>query len=475
MDAKRLLACGALLCFALTLFAQESPAENNAEENAALTITADTDADTDAATATDTDAAVDTATDASSQPAENTAPDTSTANETATAPDEAAIATPDETATAMDAVPDETDAARPTISPANDDTEYHIEEGRFLQTLSWTGQNNALYYVLEIEKEEEAVWQEYLKEQSDSAAVEVSLPSGNYRYRITAYDFLRRAGPVSEWIGFEVFYAWQPELQSFSPGGFYLDEDRQWEITINGENFVEGCEIYLRSGLRNIMPVSITINARRNSARLVFKEMELDTGSFEIYVINPGGLDAHLGNFRIAFRKAIDLNLSIGYMPLIPLYGAVNEVWEQEFLPMGFYARAGVSFFKRRWGYLGVELEPYWNSIQIKTDYYTESAHLFGAAVYALYQKWLPNKTMAINVRVGFGLYGLLDYHFEYTKGGTEPIAVLLPSINAGASFQWLAIKPFFAEAGINYIHFIGFDAPQPGYLMPFIGMGFQL
>jgi hypothetical protein len=351
--------------------------------------------------------------------------------------------------------------------------EYRLEEGRFLQTISWKWEENALHYVVEIEAQEGNAWNTLLQEQSSESFLEVSLSAGTYRYRVTVYDFLRRPGPVSDWIEFEIFYAWQPEINSFSPDGFYLDEDVQWELTINGENFVEGVEIYLRGG-ESIRPVSVSINERRTSARLVFDEQTLDVGSFEVYAVNPGGLEARLGTFRVAFRKLVDFNISAGYMPLIPLYGAVNDVWAQEFLPLGFYARAELFFFKRRWGYIGMALEPYWNYIRIETSYYTESAQLAGGALYGAYQKWFTNRTMALNFRLGGGLYTLFDYHFEYSRGGTEPITVLIPSINAGASFQWFVKKPFFIELGINYMQLLTVDTPPPGYLAPFVGGGYQ-
>jgi hypothetical protein len=361
------------------------------------------------------------------------------------------------------------------VDAQTEDADYQFTDGTFLQTLNWVGQDTALYYIVQIQKVEKNEWVEHLEEQSDIASIQVSLSDGQYRYRVIAYDFLRRAGPESTWVEFEVFYAWQPEIYSFFPTGFYLDEDLQWELTVSGENFVEGGQIYMRSAARSIKPISVTINARRNSARLVFAERDIDTGKFELYSINPGGLEATLGTFTIAFKKVVDVNVSFGYMPLVPLYGEVNTLWEQKFFPLGFYARMGVFFLKHRWGYMGVELEPYWNHIQIKMDYYTESAHLAGAALYWAYQKWLPNRTMSLNARIGFGFYSLFDYHIKFSNVETDPLTVLIPSVNAGASFQWLFKIPWFVEAGINYTHFFIVDKPQPGYLVPFIGAGIQL
>ncbi|MDR0707896.1 MAG: hypothetical protein LBF60_08500 [Treponema sp.] len=44
---------------------------------------------------------------------------------------------------------------------------------------------------------------------------------------------------------------------------------------------------------------------------------------------------------------------------------------------------------------------------------------------------------MALNFRIGVGIYSILDYRFILTAGRTEPMAILMPTIAAGFSFQW--------------------------------------
>jgi hypothetical protein len=205
---------------------------------------------------------------------------------------------------------------------------------------------------------------------------------------------------------------------------------------------------------------------------------QLEVGQYAIFAVNPGGLEANLGTFRIAFRKAVDVNLSAGYAPLIPIYGRINELLEAKAFPMGAYAKLNVMPFKRNWGYLGVELEPYWNYMMVKQDYFGDyfevSAQIMGAQVYGIYQHWFPNRIMSINVRAGAGLYSVMDYHFKFSNGKSEPMQVLIPTLAAGASFQWLVWRRLFVEAGVEYSHFLTVDNPQPGYIKPFLGAGWQ-
>jgi hypothetical protein len=124
---------------------------------------------------------------------------------------------------------------------------------------------------------------------------------------------------------------------------------------------------------------------------------------------------------------------------------------------------------------MGAELEPYWNYLYIKDSEYEMTAQMTGAMIYGVYQRRLSNRTMVLNFHIGGGIYSVLDYHFTYNDGGeTEPMNVLIPAAGIGASFQWFIKKPFFAELGLDFIHMFSVDDPQPGYIRPSLGAGWQ-
>jgi hypothetical protein len=248
-------------------------------------------------------------------------------------------------------------------------------------------------------------------------------------------------------------------------------------LNLSGRNLTEGIEIYLQGqGLRQtrIRPETITVENREDEARLVFDFRQLDVGNYTIHAVNPGGLETELGTFRIAFRKPVDINISAGYRPLIPLYGRINTLLKAGAFPLGAYARLSVIPLKRRWGYIGIELEPSWTYLQAKGDDYKIQAQMTGGAVYGMYQWWFPNRVMTLSFRLGGALYSVLDYHFVYDRGETEPMTILIPAIAAGASFQWFVRKPFFLETGLDFTHFFAVDNPSPAYLRPFAGAGWQ-
>jgi hypothetical protein len=356
------------------------------------------------------------------------------------------------------------------------ETEYRVgEDGRFVQLISWDEEENALYYEVEIEKQTEELWESVLTGKTEALFFESSLEAGTYRYRVRSYDFLERPGPVSDWIQFVILPARQPALLQFSPDRFFLDEEHAWVITISGDKFVEGLDAFLK-GPRGelIKPETVRVEPSRNEARLIFSYEQLSPGIYTICVTNPGGLTSELQPFIIMFRRVVDINVSAGYRPLIPFYGYINELFGMTVFPVGAYSRLSIVPMRQGRGYIGIELEPSWNYIMVTGDNYEAQAQMPGATIYGMCRIWFANQVIALNVRIGGGIYSFLDYHFTFDRGSTDSITALLPAVVAGVSSQWFVKKPFFIEAGLDFSHFFTADDPSPGYLRPFAGLGWQ-
>jgi hypothetical protein len=362
----------------------------------------------------------------------------------------------------------------------NEEGFFYIEttgdRPRFIQHIGWEKAEYAYRYEVTIEKSGETGFLQTIKEFTDENFIEVSLSAGRYRYKVIVYDFFDIPGEASDWTEFEVQPALQPGIIGFSPETFWLDEDTVWVISLDGQNFIPESEVYLRphtSGAA-IMPAEYIPNPSGTGARLVFDRRTLTQGIYDIYIKNPGGLEEIRGTFRIAYRRAFDLNLSIGYGPLVPLYGDLNTFFDKSIFPLGAVARISFLPFKQMWGSLGLELAPFWAYLSTKGDGYELSAQYLGMHLNLLFQKWLETQIIALNLRLGAGFVLLDDLSFEFSTGETDPLRTLMRSLGAGLSIAWYINNFFFIEGGAEYMHFFSVDPVSPGYLRPILGCGFR-
>jgi hypothetical protein len=202
--------------------------------------------------------------------------------------------------------------------------------------------------------------------------------------------------------------------------------------------------------------------------RIQFNRQQLSAGNYELYIKDPGGLDTSLGGFRVTASNPITFTVSAGYAPLIPLYGKSFNA-----APAGAYARFGVIPFERDWGSIGAELEPFWNFLGRFKDGYDAIGHITGGHINLLYQRELPIRNLALNLRLGSGISSILDFHFTYGEGDSPSFSAWYGSIGGGASVQWSPVTRFFLEAGLAYNHIFTInDNPHHGYLRPVLGAG---
>jgi hypothetical protein len=330
------------------------------------------------------------------------------------------------------------------------------------------------------QKNDDESYTEILRQPTEETFVDVyqmSLGPGNYRYSLHSYDLLNQPQGTVEWSDFEIIFAMNPRI---SPGAFYLDEDTNWNIIISGLNFEQGTEVLLRQAGRpkDIVPETTVIASSGRIAMIHFAQFSLPPGNFTVIVRRPDGQETEAGPFRVAFSKPVDFNVSVGYAPIIPLYGSFFSFFDQGVFPLGVRGRLSLVPVKRVWGYLGVELNPFWHYMAAENpgQGYGLSSNLTGVDVRVLYQKWLPNRTMAVNLRLGTGILSILDFHFnDYVYDSVQDFTSLYVSVGADVSFLWLIRKPFFVEAGASFNHILATrDQTQPGFIRPQISAGWQ-
>ena len=371
---------------------------------------------------------------------------------------------------------------------------YYIErsgrELRFIQRLIWEAGNYVLRYEVIIEQLGRTGYAEVERVSVNTNYADVSLPVGRFRYKVEVYDLFDELAFVTPYWEFEIIRAIQPGLSSFNPRAFYLDEDEVWEIQIRGSNFSPQSVFYLvNKDNRRINPVSVEIDG--NSALLVFSGSSLATGEYDVYVRNPGGLDARDGTFTITNKKLTDWNFYIGYAPIIPLYGYLfqDTLYHDEYLeapfsgdfyPLSIAAKINFIPIKRVWGNLGVEASSSFAIFEQTRGDYITSTYLLTVHASLLYQRYFRKRTLSFNAGIGAGITSLLDLKYEYQKGmPTESINATYLSATGGLSFTVFVTRQVFINAGADFIHVFTIltsekDSPMPGFIRPFIGAGYQ-
>jgi hypothetical protein len=365
---------------------------------------------------------------------------------------------------------------------------FYVEETgegfRFVQRFSWEAEEYASFYEVTIQREESAGnWSTSFSEFTGNNFVEVSLPPGAYRYRVRAYDLMEKPSGDPEWRSFEILPAFRPVLEAFSPESFALEAPGQGAaliLTVRGLNLTDQAEFRLvresSAGSQEILPLERRGGASGKEAVLVFGAGQLSPGSYELSVVNPGGLSDSLGTLRIYLSGTMPrFAVSLGYGPLLSLYGGLSELLDDSFFPAGAYGQ--FSFLPLQTSSIGLGLEadvfwtrlssPYTGSVQT----YDVSGHYTGIEVYGFVQKPLTSRVSA-KLRLGGGLFSVIGFEKRAPGRRAGAVNALIPAAGGGLSLRLVFFQSLFADLGAEYTLFFSIDDSPPGYVRPFAGLG---
>jgi hypothetical protein len=211
------------------------------------------------------------------------------------------------------------------------------------QTIAFPPVPFAQRYDVEIERLAENDFVPFDTVRTEKNQITVSLKAGSYRYRITVYNKMNLVEGVSGWQDFEILAAEEPVVETYQPfyGLYYELADPAGRITIAGRDLYPESEFALvkrgarynwssvmLAGLRNVLlPDQVTVSEDHTRAELDFSRNRLKRGIYDIFVRNPGGLWATLGQVRVGFRKNSDFTVSFGYAPMIAAFDYDNATY----------------------------------------------------------------------------------------------------------------------------------------------------
>jgi len=349
---------------------------------------------------------------------------------------------------------------------------------RFFQRLSWTGDEYALSYDVIIEKRDNSGnYTEALREKTNELSINVSLAAGFYRYTVIPLNLLGRSDEGSEWKTFQVLPAYIPSIEKFYPTVFFMDRYMKRELDIAGDNLLEESEIVLRKGSFKTFPIDRIIYSKKH-AKLIFDDLKLSPGIYEIYVKNPGGPETSAPGFTIRYQKPLDLFIKISWIPVIPVYGEFKKVFGSDM----YMAGTGLSFeaiSSARTSFNGgLELSAAFYALNpiftFKTDFNEIVENYSNAGDWAsctefdlniLFQKQFMLKRMSVTFRFGIGATLMNNYGLVNTDD-------LLMHINLGLSYLYVIHELFFVEAGVILSHF--FDEDSSGLIKPKLTVGWM-
>jgi hypothetical protein len=266
---------------------------------------------------------------------------------------------------------------------------------------------------------------------------------------VTAYDFFGQPGGTSIWSNFEII-----------PGQVEIIVE---EPEIQPEPIVEEPEPIVEEPEPPVEEPEPPVEEPEPPAEELEPPAEPEIIVEEPVVVPP--LVSEPGNFFVA----------LAYSPLFPLPATDFTRLYRGFLPGGLSVRAGFIPFKVGIFSFGFELDPSWSYLSSKEDNYSVYAQLLDLHLGLIGQVWLPNRTMAFNLRLGGGLSLLYDFHFEYSgQQNKDKINTWIPSMHVGVSFLWNFHRSFFMEVGVDLLHIFSVDNVPLEFIRPSLGVGLR-
>jgi hypothetical protein len=183
-----------------------------------------------------------------------------------------------------------------------------------------------------------------------------------------------------------------------------------------------------------------------------------------------------------------DLNLSLGYAPMIPFYPFkffpfdlipteyhISNQLEKNFYPLGYIARVSFIPFKTGLGNFGFELSHFLNHVETDKDVYTIKTTIWGVGLSLIRQHPLLDGKLFVNARLGGGIasYSGMGIEYDDNASKSDTLSVFFPEAHLGFSVQYLFYKKAFAELGVD-INFFLAGSMFTSYITPALTFGWQ-
>ena len=359
-----------------------------------------------------------------------------------------------------------------------------IEEGEggsvFYQRLSWQSVDDILCYEFELEQQDEkGNWHQIDKKKMKENFTDVSLPPGNYRYKITVINLLEQAEAASTFRNFEILIAHQPKVESVSPQVIYMDEFFDGIFTASGANFLQRTVFSLSkqgSSPVPLEPVELSKNGKK--AQFELNLNKFNPGEYTFIVSDISGLTDKSKNVTFRFQKPVDAYISLGYtFSGFEGESVFKTYYDRNFAPLSGMFRFSLLPIKRTYGCFGFNVTYSAAMMDSKQEYYTLQGTFMTTQLNAVYIYPIIKHRLNLDIHAGGGAAFLINSRFVFEDSG----GIQSPTywywglgVSAGTSLQLLNVfKKMYVEVGAE--HFIAFRKGMPKYIIqPEVSVGWM-
>ena len=171
------------------------------------------------------------------------------------------------------------------------------------QTLRWSADSNVLEYRIEIQDISGNIIQTVTTENN---SLEISLPNGKYKYKITAYDLLGRESVNSGWNQLEVLKASQPAISMEQTLESLEEDGKTLELDVEIKDVTTGSKVELvnpETGetIAGNLLIDSAIDADASEVLHASKSIfeNVPEGKWQLVVTNPSGLFSESEPFEV--------------------------------------------------------------------------------------------------------------------------------------------------------------------------------
>ena len=349
---------------------------------------------------------------------------------------------------------------------------YFIQEGEegavLYQRLSWEAIDDIFGFEFELEQRDASgAWRAIDKKIVQDNFIDVSLPPGNYRYKVTVINLLEQKEASSAYRNFDILIAYQPDVESVTPRLIYLDEFFDGRFTVTGGNFFDDTVfVFEKAGGGTIRLEPAEVSKDGKKARFELNTNRFQPGTYVFVARDKSGLTAKSEDVTFRFQKPVDTYVSLGYA----FTGFTGEsvfktYYDRSVAPLGGVFRLTLLPFKRTYGHFGFNLNYSAAMMRKELDDYTLDGALMLTHVNAAYVYPIIKHRLNLDIHAGAGAVFLMQSKFSFAGGSVESPAYWYWGLDmdAGTALQVFVYKKMYLE--LNVDHFFVFRDGLPKYM----------